>query len=483
MLVKRAAGLGLGALVASFALACGCGSEERAGPAGTGGVADGGGTGGTGAGGGGTGGGLGASGGAPGGGAGGTGGGCPGGSPPSDAPPDWELYTGYCDCPIWIPGKQGKMPDPVEWEPCPSPGPLVASCKRMKTPWTKTTALSHAFYPVFWFDKANGRAVLQFARTYLDDDKSNKRRLRLVADLDGPILNAFFEDSTSCTLSEQSVQGGRYAFGVTPTTPPPKPEQIEGVVAGEIGKPVPGTGLASHVENLYANWRASSGWLIRWQSGLTGRHWGSDQVVQIQKASLDPEGELPYGPRAVGDTVFWEVGGQTKHGVVSWTEASGQQNLIRWLGDYTQGAGNFNTDGVDMVWSHGTGKAPSASKYPTVSIKTAPFTTDPAVRKAKEKRLRSDPGQLGVTPFGVGCGYASHTFDDDTTNSVDLLVVRLSDGVSWVVKAPPVSTGVMFMNALGTSCSDVFTQVQFPDEANAIVRIPLSALGPAIPPD
>jgi hypothetical protein len=147
--------------------------------------------------------------------------------------------------------------------------------------------------------------------------------------------------------------------------------------------------------------------------------------------------------------VFWEVGGLTKHGVMSWTEASGQQNLIRWLGDYTQGAGNFNTDGVDMVWSHGTGKAPSASKYPTVSIMTAPFTADPAVRKAKEKRLRSDPGQLGVTPFGVGCGYASRVVYDATTDTVDLLVVRLSDGVSWIVKSPPISTSVKFMRRPG----------------------------------
>lgn len=114
---------------------------------------------------------------------------------------------------------------------------------------------------------------------------------------------------------------------------------------------------------------------------------------------------------------------------------------------------------------------------------TAPFTTDPAVRKAKEKRLRSDPGQLGVAPFGVGCGYASRVVHDAGTDTMDLLVVRLSDGVSWIVKSPPISTEVQLMNALGTSCGEVFAQVQFPDEANAIVRMPLSSLGPAIPPD
>ncbi len=484
MLVKRG-GVGLGAVAAALCLAHGCGSEERPRPAtGTGGVTGGGGAASDGAqtgatGGWLTGGGTGGSGGIGGSPTGGSGG-CAGDTPPPGVPQDWERFAGYCDCPIWIPGKKGKMPDPVEWEQCPSPGPLVASCKRMKTPWTKTKALSISIFPAFWFDKANARALLQFGRVFVDDDE--QKQVQVIADSDGPVLNAFRDSSPSCAMAAESVNEGRFALSVVPTAIP-GPGQVEGAIAGEIGEANPATAHSYPVEDLHASWRVSSEWLIRWRAGLTGRHWGSDQVVQIQKASLDPEGELPYGPRAVGKVVFWEVGGLTKRGVVSWTEASGQQSLIRWLGDYTQGAGNFNTDGVDMVWSHGTGKAPSASKYPTVSIMTAPFTSDPVVRQAKEKRLRSDPGQLGVTPFGVGCGYASRTFDDGATSSVDLLVVRLSDGVSWVVKAPPASTDVMFMNALGTSCSDVFAQVQFPDEANAIVRIPLSALGPGIPPD
>lgn len=480
MLLKRA-GLGLGALGVALSLARGCGSEDRAGPvAGSGGgAADGGGSGGTGIV---WGGGSSGNGGTNSGGGGASGGtaGCPGPEPQYDGPPDWERFTGYCDCPIWLPGKNGKMPEPVQWEPCPTPGPLNPSCLRMTTPWTKTTNLSISTFPSFWFDNVGNRAVLQFGRVFLDDD--TQRQLRLIADLDGPVLNAFYEGSAKCGLSDGSVGGGRFAFNVGPP-PPPAPGQSEGVIAGKIGDSIPDTSLTSPVEELYAVWRASSDWLVRWRAGLTGRHWGSSEVIEIQKAALDPEGEPPYGPRPVGSAVFWEVGGLTKHGVVSWTEASGQQSLIRWLGDYTQGAGNFNTDGTDMVWSYGKDKAPNAWEYPNISIMTAPFTTDPAVRKATEKRLRSDPGQLGVTPFGMGCGHASRTFYDKTTDTVDLLVVRLSNGVSWVVKSPPISTGVKFIDALGTSCDDVFAQVQFPDEANAIVRIPLSALGTGIPPD
>ncbi|MBK8997934.1 MAG: hypothetical protein IPM35_19595 [Myxococcales bacterium] len=127
----------------------------------------------------------------------------------------------------------------------------------------------------------------------------------------------------------------------------------------------------------------------------------------IQKLAQDPEGEPPLGVRARGDAVFWEVGGLEKHGVVAWTQASGRQTLIRWLGDYTQGAGNFNTDGTDMVWTYGEGKAPDDWEYPKRSIMTAPFTTDPAVRKANEKRLRSDRGQFRSCRAHLGGGQGS----------------------------------------------------------------------------
>lgn len=276
-----------------------------------------------------------------------------------------------------------------------------------------------------------------------------------------------------------SLQDGKYALWSGPTSTP-NPGQTEAVLAGNVGN-VPDTVRQYPLEDLFAEYRVSSTWLVRWRAGLAGQLWGSTDTVVIQKAAQDPEGEPPLSVRARGDAVFWEVGGLKKHGVVAWTQASGQQNLIRWLGDYTQGAGNFNTDGTDMVWTYGEGKAPDDWEYPKRSIMTATFTTDPAVRKATEKRLRSDPGQLSVFPFGIGCGYAAREYS--TSDSTELLVVRLSDGLSWIVKAPPFSSGVQFMSVLGLTCEEVFVKVQFPDEVNAIVRIRLDSLGPGIAPD
>lgn len=61
--------------------------------------------------------------------------------------------------------------------------------------------------------------------------------------------------------------------------------------------------------------------------------------------------------------------------------------------------------------------------------------------------------------------------------------MRLSDGLSWIVRAPPFSSGVQFMSVLGLTCDEVFVKVQFPDEVNAIVRIRLDSLGAGIAPD
>lgn len=472
MLVRRAAA---GSLALALAVAHGCGADDRAPPAGGSGgsSSDGGGSGGTGVVWGGGSSGLGAA-----GGAGGSGGvaGCGGPAPAYDGPPDWELFTGYCGCPMWVPGAKGQLPDPVEWEPCPSPGPMNLSCRRMKTPWTKAKTLSINVFPKFWFDAKEDRALLLFARIYLNDKLGSA--YLLAAEADGPIGNVFYLQSLTCGFDVQSINEGKFAIASRPVAMP-QPGLKEAALAGDVSG-LPET-TEYPVESLYANFGVSSSWLIRWGDVLTGRRWGSDEVVVLHKSGSDPEGEPPQRPRAVGDAVFWEIGGLKKHGVVAWTEATGQQNLIRWLGDYTQGAGNFNTDGMHMIWTHAEGKAPNDESYPKRSIMTAPFTTDPAVRKATEKRLRSDPGQLSVSPFGIGCGYAAREYY--TIDSTELLVVRLSDGVSWIVKAPPFSTGVQFMSVLGLTCEDVFAQVQFPDEVNAIVRIRLDSLGPGIVPD
>jgi len=354
----------------------------------------------------------------------------------------------------------------------------------MRTPWSKLMGAM----PVgnrFWFDSDAGKSYLMFGRNGLNDDPTSKTRYRLIAEADGPVLSAFYEDSLACGLMTEAFTDGRYAYWVGPYVDP-GPNQTEGVIAGKVGSPVD-TVLTLPVGSLHTTWRVTAGWLVRWRAGLFGRPWGSAAELTVQTPSMDPEGYSAYGPRGAGDSLFWEVGNLKYHGIMSWTQSAGGRSLVRYLGDYTQGAGNFGTDGAHMVWTHGEAKAPDDSEYPTRSVMTAPFTTDPEAVKQTAKRLRSDPGQIGLDWFVVGCGYAARVYWENAgagaAASQDLMVVRLSDGVSWIYDAPPLSTGFRLSGVLGVNCDEVFAHAQFLDDAVTIIRVRLDSLGPGIAPD
>jgi hypothetical protein len=357
----------------------------------------------------------------------------------------------------------------------------------MKTPWTKTSTSSIAALPRFWFDRVAAKAYLDLARIRLGDELGTA--YEIIGDVDGALTNAWFltvsAGGQSCGLSIQSFNDGSYAYAVQPSAPP-APGQTEAVLAGKIGS-LPTLIDSNPVQSSNTNWGVTSSWLIRINDGeFRGRHWDNSPEVLIQSPSADPEGLAGILPRGTGGSLFWEVGGLTYRGVMAWTEANGLQTLIRYLGDSTQGAGNFATDGVNMVWTHGEGKAPSDYDYPKRTVMTAPFSTDPAAVAQTAKALTQDPAQLTPVPYAIGCGYAAHTMYQDvdagTNSSVDLFVVRLSDGMSWVVDAPPLVQGFRFNKALGFTCNELFAQAQFPDDADTIVRIRLDSLGPGTPP-
>lgn len=415
--------------------------------------------------------------------AGGGSGGCTGPAP--DGSPDgWEQYPGYCNCPVYYPGAKGKLPDPIEWEACPAPAPSNPTCRRMKTPWT-TGKLAAPVEPKFWQDPASGKAYIQLGRNHLSD--SPDRHLRLIAEADGVVHNAWLLADPKCWLSSEALGGGRYAYWVGRVDKPPN--EVEGVLAGKIGE-LPDTVLEYPVTNGYhTNWRVTSTWLMRWTLGAVyARKWGSASEILVQSGSMDPEGFAAYGPRGTGDTLFWDVGSLVYHGVMSWTEATGARALVRYPGDYTRGASSFATDGKDMVWSYGEGKAPNDWYYPKQSIMAAPFSADPAVVEKTAKRLRSDPGHLSsLDLFSVGCGLAARVYVENpeagADGSVDLLVVRLSDGVAWRWDTPAISTGFRLNSAIGVTCDEVFLEASFPDDAQTILRIRWDSLGASLPPD
>ena len=402
---------------------------------------------------------------------------------PKEVPPGFVAYTGYsCSCRFYVPGPSAKPLDPVEWEACSQPGPLGVACQRMKTTWSAAT-LALRIFPKFWFDREGNKAYLQFARTRIGDS-SNILRNSIVADVDGPLLASIVEHGLGCTLTESGVQGSRYLFGALGSSNTGPITGTEGAISGKFGE-APDFAISQTLEdNNHTGWGMTSEWLVRWKSGLHGRKFGSTAEVSIFDPSEDVEGLPPQNVQGVGSTVLFGVGSGTSSGVMVWTESKGARALVRYPGDATKAAGNFGTDGVDMVWTFGEGTFASG-KFSSASITTAPFTTDPALAQKSARRLRSDPGPLVPGGFAVGCGYAARELDSlvPAPGSKDLLVVRLSDGVSWLVKMPSIATGAGFIDPLGITCDEVFSTAQFPDDAVSIVRIRLDSLGPGTPPD
>ena len=170
---------------------------------------------------------------------------------------------------------------------------------------------------------------------------------------------------------------------------------------------------------------------------MYGYPWDMSTETVVASAAADPE-NLHAGQLVVsGETVFWGTATLHRTGINVWDPQGGARPFIRWVGDYTRGAGDLGTDGVDLVWGYGEGKLPNDTNYPVASIMTAPFTNDPTALQAR--RLRSLPhGRIGGNQFEVGCGHAAYSAWDD------ILVIRLSDGWSWVV---PNTTGQIFFYA------------------------------------
>lgn len=422
------------------------------------------------------------------GGSGGTGGCAPTNSLPKNVPTGWEAWTDYsCACPLFVPGPTADALPAVGWEPCPQPGPSNPTCRRVKTKWTQTSAIS--LNGLFWFDSSANRAYLQLNRLYNGDDPNI--RYKTVEQVDGEVLHAFLElnpINEGCMMLPYDFSDGHFAFGMLGDSwSGPYLGTKEGVVAGAMGTQKPLVIKQDMPGQSTSHWYVSKEWLVEGRIKLVGHSWDLKETHTVYDPATDPEGMKASFARARGDAVFWEVGSAGYRGVMSWTKQDGARPLLRWYGDWTQGAGNFNTDGIDMVWTHGQDKTPDTTQeYPTRSIMTAPFTTDPAVVMATQKRLRSDPWHLTPHAFGVGCGHAGrHMFTDHGGGSLsrDLLIVRLSDGVSWVVGAPPASSNMMFSHVLGFTCEEVFAAAQFPDDTSTIVRIRLDSLGPGVAPD
>ncbi len=403
-------------------------------------------------------------------------------------PPGWERWAGWdVHCPLYVPGQHGQMPDPIEWEPCPAPVPSSFVCQRMKNTWSGNGAARLHFA----LDPATHRPLLQFTRAYVDGDPN--RAIMIVAEADGAVRSALLQ------LNVQNLECGYWPDALSTTRYVLHPTMIHrltdggqalerGGISGRLTPAAPD--LLLHLETdtssypTSMHWYASDALLV----GLSmGQHrawsWDLQQQYTVYSSEQDPDGLPPYEANVIGGDVFTTVSSSGRCGVMSWNVVHGTRPLLRWYGDTTHGAGNFGTDGTDMVWTYNEGPdACSADPIHPAEVWTAPYTTDPAMVSATSRRLRTEMRGMTVSPYAVGYGYAMHwvAYGAPPTNA--LFVVRLADGVSWQIPGSTNSSELSWGPVLGFTQTELYVGANM-GNSSSILRIRLDSLGPGEPPD
>ncbi|MBI4706085.1 MAG: hypothetical protein HY744_33745 [Deltaproteobacteria bacterium] len=393
---------------------------------------------------------------------------------PAVVPAGWVEYTDWsCNCRFYIPGSKDVMPAPIVWQDCPVK-PQGIACKAMLVDWTDGPG-SIAVDPVFSVHE--GKRLLAFRRVAKD------YLLDLVAEVDGPVRTAIMrvkapgQKDPSCFLGGHDLREGMYvisAWGEYASREGDSPRS--GAIGGPVGMlhlPV----IADYNDDRKYSWRVSSKWVMRIDAKYAEIRvfdWAKTQDLHVIAPPEDPMNMDINAFFASGEAVFWSTHVLGYNGLNVWTEAGGAKPFIRWLDDWTRGADDLGTDGIDMVWAYGEGKKPNDWEYPVQSVMTAPFTTDPDA--LQPRRLRSADGQIALRPFHVGCGYAVRggLFNPNT------FVVRLSDGVAWIV--PDAWPELKLQLPIGVDCEEVFVAGEVNGQMD-LIRVRLDSLGPGMPPD
>lgn len=407
---------------------------------------------------------------------------------PEGVPPDWEEYTDYsCGCRLYTPGKTGSPAAPIEWAPCPPPTPEFLKCQYMKPTWDGTTGSTGGITASFTMSP-EGKPRLQFFRAFSGNHQNFS--YHIVADADGDIHNIFLKANPynkGCAVVDGEVAGDRYVFPVFGDSwDGDYNEGKQGILAGDVHEPLPKLvkTFSLSKEDFHPNWYASTEWMFRRRGDLRACSWDGKKEILAYDPANDPEGLRISQVSSHGPDLFLSIGEHTRHAVVTWNEAKGLRSLIRWPGDNTKGAANFATDGKNMVWTYGEGNSPDGLTFEKFSVMTAPFSTDEATVAKTTKRLHSDPGGISIKRYVTGCGYAAIWANMAPKGLLNgLFVVRLSDGISWLIPGAKQVSDFAIKDVFGITCDEVFVTMKTKTTSINIARIRLDSLGQSLPPD
>lgn len=403
---------------------------------------------------------------------------------PDGVPPGWQIWTAWSkECPLYVPGAGAELPPPIEWEPCSAAVPSYLECRRMRDTWSGG-GLGISGYPNFTLDPATGKPLLQFTRIRVGGNKDMS--YRLVAEADGGVRSAILNANTQdfdCRYAEEGVSGDLFAQSIHTRTGPVGPNGKAAEEWGFLGGPIDVSPPAkvfrpTDVTNP-SSWYISDRWVVRLAGGIhEAWDWDFTESHTVYSSSLDPNGAPLFRATMVGGDVSSEVSSNHYCGVVSWNLEHGSRMLLRWASDTTKGAGNFDTDGTDMVWTYSDGPTGCGVDASNPEVWTAPYTTDPGVLANTAKRLRKDVFGMSPFPYAVGFGYAMRA-----TGSSDLFVVRLSDGAAS--RFTHIVSVLSWIDVLGITEEEIFVVAHMKDElaGYTIARIRIDSIPFDLPPD
>jgi len=414
---------------------------------------------------------------------------CPQRPKPPDVPEGWEEYP-VMDCKyrLYVPPSEDLLPPPLTWETCTQDlGPGDYDCRQLKVDWPTDLEAPYAIggnAPAYV--APDGKVVIQLAKMYEREGATGRERalMSIVVDADGPVRQAFWTDYQtgqipSLWFTQRGVAPGKSSWVVMEWSGGSLVRSVS--IGGDdkvLAPPVLLDVLASDPDP--ATVVAGSEYYVETGYDFRVRSWdGTDKGFAAKGAGA-------YSPPTwVGPTLLFAFESSPTYRIWRWTEQDGSKELVGFGADTTKGAGFPGSDGKDLVWIQGENLGPNDTDFPTRSVMTSPFSTDPA--QIQPRRLRSwGPTYVGtpvVAPV-VGCGLAAlgSFFPATEPDPGGVLIVRLSDGVSWLIRPPP-QPGPFWSWPIAITCEEVFTMFRGSNGLDTIRRVRLDSLGPGDPPD
>lgn len=397
-------------------------------------------------------------------------------NPPPSIPEGWVPWTCFPGCTYWLPKDVAALPPPILWEPCPAFS-SYEGCLQMVTDWSDGEG--HPISPdvVFQTDSEGKHRLFvgRLAQNLGGDTESYVEWV--VGDVDGDLDFAMRNPwPWDCASFMRDFTQDTFAVGLWG---PNHDTDVDAIMVGRLG--------SLTAEMPYRNtdpgssaWYVGSERFVKLDYGsiVTAVSPDLSSWFSLYSPAMNPDG-TPFDakPWILGQDIVFQTTSYATAGLWAYDTVRGTHPLVTYPGDPEQGATNLGTDGVDMVWTYGEGKQ-SNGLYSTVSVMTAPYTTDPD--ELSPRRLRKDMS-LGIgtrsLQFAVGCGYAGRVL----ATGRDAQIVRLSDGAGWVLAG---NDSWRWNQVLGFTCDELFIVADNRHELEVnVARVPLTSLGEPLPAD